>query len=73
MLPMCVTKPTTTPHTQHHTHHTPTHLTTRLMKTVSAARRASMKSPAILYFSTTLFSGRAGTITPGRRGQGAEG
>lgn len=39
-------------------------LTTRLMKMVRAARRASMNSPAILYFSTTLFSGSAGTITP---------
>lgn len=38
--------------------------TTRLAKTVSAARRPSMNSVAILYFSTTLFSGSAGTITP---------
>ena len=31
---------------------------------VSAALRLSMNSPVILYFSTTFFSGSAGTMTP---------
>ena len=51
----------------------PARRTTRLMKTVSAARRASMNSDVILYFSTTFFSGSAGTITPARRGAARHG